>query len=163
MDNSRYEYAGLLLAETREDLGRADTKVSVLLSTAGIIASIVTGAIAAGHWRPTQLALWAQVIWWCGVGVASVGIVALASAIAPRIRHPEDKSALRYFAHAAQFESLEDLMDALKAVDDQTGSLTGSQLWLLSKILVRKYVLIRFALISFGAAALMLIAAAAGG
>lgn len=163
MESTNLDYARLLLDETREDLGRADSKVSVLLSTAGIIASIVAGAIAAGRWRPTGLALWAQVVWWVGVAVASLGVVALSSALFPRIGHPEDKSALRYFGHVAQFESLEEFLGALNKISDQAVVRIASQLWLISKILVRKYDLIRFALIAFGIAAVMLISAAAGG
>jgi hypothetical protein len=162
MGDSSQDYAQLLLNETREDLGRADAKVSVLLSSAGIISSIIVGAIAAGHWRPTQLALWVQVIWWLGVTVASAGIVALASALAPRVRHPDAKAALHYFGHAAQFDSFREFLDTLDEISGERAVRTASQLWLVSRILVRKYKLIRFALVSFGVAAVMLVAAATG-
>ena len=163
MKDSRLNYAEFLLQETREDLGVADTKIAVLLSTVGIIASIVAGGIAAGHWSPMRLVLWAEVIWWLGIAIASTGIVALASALAPRVRHPESKFALSYFGHAAQFDSFEEFLDTLDQVSGQTKTMTASQLWLVSKILVRKYSYIRFALMTFGVGAVLLITAAAAG
>jgi len=95
--------------------------------------------------------------------MASAGFVALAMALAPRTRHPEDKSTVRYFGHAAQFDSIEEFDHALGEAKDDGASRTVSQLWLLSRVLVRKYELIRFSLVSFGLAAVLLIVAATGG
>ena len=120
MSDSRDAYMQLLLDEAREELSRADAKVSVLLSTAGIIAGIVAGAIAAGRWRPTSLELAAQIAWWVGVAIAMAGAVALAIALAPRISHPENKYAMRYFGLVAQFGSLKEFLDALNAINEPT-------------------------------------------
>jgi hypothetical protein len=48
------EYARLLLAEAREELGRADQKASLLLAAASVaIAAIVTGLVGSG-WKPSD-------------------------------------------------------------------------------------------------------------
>lgn len=160
MNDSRDAYMRLLLDEAREELSRADAKVSVLLSTAGIIAGIVAGAIAAGQWRPTSLALAAQIVWWIGVAIAMAGVVALAIALAPRISHPEDKHAMRYFGHVAQFDSLKEFVDALNAINEPTIERIETQLWLISRIVVHKYMLIRYGLVAFGVAGVILIVGA---
>jgi hypothetical protein len=85
-------------------------------------------------------------------------------ALAPRISHPEDKDAMRYFGHVAQFDSLKEFTDALNTISGATAvERIETQLWLISKIVVHKYVLIRYGFVAFGVASVMLIAGAALG
>ena len=164
MSDPRGDYIRLLLGEAREELSKADAKVSTLLATVGIIAGIVAGAIAAGNWKPNNLSIWAQIVWWVGVAIAMAGVVALAIALAPRISHPEDRYAIHYFGHVAQFDSLKEFADALNAISRTTAAeRIETQLWLVSRIVVHKYILIRYGFLAFGVASVMLIAGAALG
>jgi hypothetical protein len=102
-------------------------------------------------------------MWWVGVAAAFAGIIALASALAPRVRSAEGKAAVHYFGHAAQFNNPYELSDALNRVTSETLDRTVSQLWIVSRIVILKYKRIRFALIAFAVAALLLIVAASVG
>ncbi len=163
MSDRHLEYVELLLRETREELTKADNKVSVLLGTAGVAASILIGASAAGHRVPAHLSTWATPLWWLGVSAGLAGIVALASTLAPHIGHAEGKSAIRYFGHAAQFGSPAELLHALDTVNDPRLDRAVDQLWANSRLVVRKYRRVRFALMAFGVAAPLLIIAAGAG
>lgn len=110
MNDHRSAYAQALLVEAREELGRADAKISDLLATVGLAASIVAAAVAAGSWSPALLATWAQATWWLGISIAAAGTATLGNTLAPRVRHPEGHLALRYFGHAAQFRSASGLL-----------------------------------------------------
>jgi hypothetical protein len=157
-------YAKVLLDEARGELARADGKVSVLLASVSVAASVVAGAIVAGHWSAGHLALWAQALWWLGVGLAGAGIVSLASALAPRVRHHADNPALlRYFGHAAMFGSPELLLDAMANVADHTTARTVDQLWVISRLVITKYRRIRVALVALELSGLFMILAASAG
>jgi Family of unknown function (DUF5706) len=161
VSDPRVDYARTLLTEAREELGRADGKVSILLATVSVAASIVTGAIVAAHWNPDHLDVWARVLWWLGTAIAGFGIVVLASALAPRVRHhADDPVLLRYFGHAAGFGSPELLLVAVAKVADQQAARTADQLWVISRLVVIKYSRIRIALAAFAVASLLIIASA---
>lgn len=80
------ELSRRLLVEAREELLRADTKASLLLATAMIVAAAVLAAMLAGDWRPSSLTPWAQLIWWAAFAVGTGGLVALGIAVYPRTR-----------------------------------------------------------------------------
>jgi hypothetical protein len=160
VNDPRANYTQVLLSEAREELGRADGKVSVLLATVGVAA----GAIVASHWSPAHLVAWAQAIWWLGVAVTVAGILVLASALAPRTRHPDDNpEPLRYFGHAAKFGSPGELLSAISKVSDQMTHRAADQLWVVSRLVILKYARIRLALVAFAVGATLLIVAASGG
>lgn len=164
MSDPRTGYTQVLLSEAREELGRADGKVSVLLATVGVAASVVAGAIVAGRWSPAHLVIWAQALWWLGVAATAVGIAALASALVPRTRHPEDNQELvRYFGHATKFGSPSELLDAIGKVSDQVAQRAADQLWVVSRLVTLKYARIRLALAAFAIGATLLIVAASAG
>jgi hypothetical protein len=163
MTDQRQEYAQVLLSETREELNRADAKVSVLLATTAVAASIIAGAIATGRWTPTHLATWAQVIWWLGVSIATAGFVTLARALVPRVHVSDDQFPLGYFGHVARLQSTDELSKCLSEVSGQRLERTVSQLWVVSRIVAGKYHNIRLALHLFGIAAVLLVIAAGAG
>ncbi|HEV3287862.1 MAG TPA: Pycsar system effector family protein, partial [Streptosporangiaceae bacterium] len=147
-------YAEILLDEAREELGRADNKISVLLASAGLASSIVAAAIAAGRWRPVALPAWPQVIWWTGAAAAMMGIVTLAAALTPRMNHVGPASTMRYFGHAAQLTSAAEVLEVLGRVSDHLLERIADQLLIISRLVVLKYALIRLALVLFGVALL---------
>jgi hypothetical protein len=163
LDDLRSEYVESLLRDSREELTRADSKATVLLGTAGVGASIIAGDIAAGHWTPADLALWAQVFWWLGVCAAAAGLVSLTYALAPRLYDSAEKQNLRHFGHIAQYESPSELLEPLDNASSDIFIARVSQLWAIGKIVTRKYALIRMALQLFAVSILLLIVARLAG
>lgn len=156
MDDPRVRYAEILLDEAREELDRADNKISVLLASAGLASSIVAAAIVAGKWRPAVLPAWPQVIWWTGAAAALIGIITLAAALTPRMNHVEPASTMRYFGHAAKLASAAEVLEILGRVSDHLLERIADQLLIISRLVVLKYTLIRLALVLFGVALLLL-------
>jgi hypothetical protein len=159
MTDSALRQAQVLLSETRDELNKADSKVSVLLATSGVMASVLAGSGLVAHGRLTHLPIWAQILWWLGVLAGTSGIVALATALMPRMRHHEEPFNVRYFGHAATFSSPAELSTALQQTQGQEADRAIDQLWVTSRIVVRKYVRIRYALIAYGAAVSLIVAA----
>lgn len=162
MTEANLEHAQLLLKETREELGKADAKVSILLATSGVAASIAFGSVAAGHRIPSHLALWAETLWWIGVSASLVGIAILGTTLVPHISHQEGKSAVRYFGHVSEFSSPAELMEALQCANDPRLERTVDQLWVVSRLVIQKYRRIRYALFAFALAIISILIAAAG-
>lgn len=163
MDDLRSEYVQSLLRDSREELTRADSKVTVLLGTAGVAASIIAGGIAAGHWTPANLTFWAQAFWWLGICTAAAGFVSLTYALSPRLYDSDEKKNLRHFGHVAQHASLGELVDSLNNASNDIIITRVSQLWFISRIVTRKYTLIKIALQLFAASVALLIVARLAG
>jgi hypothetical protein len=163
LNDLRFEYVQSLLRDSREELTRADSKVTVLLGTAGVGASIIAGDIAAGHWTPTSLASWAQALWWLGMCAATAGFAALTYALAPRLYDSGEKKNLRHFGHIAQYTSVSDLVGSLDNASSDIFSARVSQLWSISHIVARKYALIRVTLQLFATSIALLIVARLAG
>ena len=159
MTDSILRQAQVLLSETRDELNKADSKTSVLLATSGVIVSVLAGSGLVANGRLEHLPVWAQILWWLGVLAGTSGIVSLATALMPRVQHHEDPSNVRYFGHAAAFSSPVELRTALQEAQDMEADRAIDQLWVTSKIVVRKYTRIRYALIAYGAAISLIVAA----
>ncbi len=148
---AREKLVKMLLQDTREELGRADGKAATLMSASGVVVSVLLAGAIAGKWNPTALGYW-QWLWWPGAAVGIAGIVAFAAAVWPRVRHKEPKDALNYFGHVAQYKTVQDLEAALdKKVCSSKDRMTD-QLLTVSKIVRRKYRLIRVGLSLLGIA-----------
>jgi hypothetical protein len=76
--------ASQLLAQTREELDRADGKASILLAGTGVAVGAIVGAILSGDWTPSRLRPPAELIWWLGVACTAISIIRLAQAVYPR-------------------------------------------------------------------------------
>ena len=90
-----------LLAEAREELNRADNKASMLFALFGIGFGAVLAGIIAGDWKPSGLAVGAEVVWWLGAGAAVAALVALGAAVWPRLESDYALGRVTYFAHVA--------------------------------------------------------------
>ena len=77
-------YAGELLAETREEIVRADTKAAILFTAFGIVVAAVLAGLIAGNWGPDELDRGAAVVFWVGSGSALVSFLALGYALKRR-------------------------------------------------------------------------------
>lgn len=143
-----------LHVETREELARADSKATTLLSVTGlIIGALLAGAIA-GNWTPERLDNAAEWAFWVGLVAIIAAELSLCLAVLPRVRHEKSKESLRYFGHVVQFESRVELATALAAADDEADRQID-QVFKLAEIVDRKYRYVWFGLAgSFGGALL---------
>lgn len=144
-----------ILAESRQELARADGKASILLATASLIAGVVLAAILAGDWGPSHLSQCAQVAWWAGTLSGGVGIVALATAVYPRTRYRGQRppSVIAYFGDVAATPARE-LEDRLRATASSSDALID-QLKAVAWVVDRKYLGIQAAIWSFALSALL--------
>jgi hypothetical protein len=161
LDKPARALAITLLAETREELNRADNKASILLATSGIGISAMLAAVFAGSWHPLSLAVPYRSIWLVGAAFAGGGIVSLCAAVYPRVKNTNSTSA-SYFGDIAT-KTVDELRTALNATAENGEERTLNQLHVLSRIVARKYRLIRVGLLSFGTAAALCVFAALAG
>lgn len=135
-----------MLAEARADIGYADHKASMVLAALGIGFSALLGGLFASDWRPTKLRSWGEVSWWFGAASALASVILAGLAVWPRIGSRTPSDDVYYWGDVSQFASVDDLASHLneKPVDDI--SRTRNQLWVISGIVMRKYVMIRRAM-----------------
>lgn len=152
-----------LLHETREELDRADRKAQILFAAAGVAVSVVLAGITAGDWTPLRLTPWALLTWSVGAGLVIVGLILLGVSIFPRIVHHDRERKVAYFGHVASYPSVDAVRAAMKTTAEQPDDRTLDQLWVVSRIVVRKYRLIRWALSLLGAGFALGLVGAVGG
>ncbi|MFI6899698.1 Pycsar system effector family protein [Nonomuraea sp. NPDC050394] len=131
-----------LLAEAREELNRADTKAQVLLGVAGLGIGAVAGGLLAGSWSPLKLHVGLQWLWWVGAVCALGALCCLAGAVYPRIT--KRALGIGYFGDLGRYGSAAEIADALRS--RISGDLTelADQIFAVSVIVIRKYLLIRW-------------------
>ena len=153
--DAQKELAEGLLQETREELGRADSKAATLMSASGVMISVLLAGVIAGKWSPTELGS-LQWLWWPGAAAGTIGVVSFAAAVWPRVSHKGPKGMLAYFGHVAQYKKVENLEAALdNKVASQPVERTVDQLHIVSKIVRRKYWLIRGGMVLLAIALLL--------
>lgn len=137
-DEDVVAYTDRLLTETREEITRADQKASTLLTAVGVAVTLLIGLLT-GHWSPTRLHAGIAWLWWLGAVALVVAIVALGSAVMPRIGHKGDPSTVTFFGHVNQLTDRARLKEHLRrsAADPLERGL--DQLVVLSRIAQRKY------------------------
>jgi hypothetical protein len=144
VDSVPEEMADALLTETREELGRADSKAATLMSASGVVVSVLLAGAIAGQWTPLQLGWW-QLLWWPGAVTGAAGVIAFAYAVWPRVTHEDPEQKLAYFGHVANYDKVEDLRAALKNKDSTPAmDRTLDQLIVVSKIVTAKYYWVRW-------------------
>ncbi len=103
-----------LLAETREELHRADGKAAMLFAIFGISFGAVLAGLIAGDWSPRDLAAGAQVVWWLGAVAAVAALVALSAAVWPRLDSNHASGRVTYFAHVTGYRTRVALREAIE-------------------------------------------------
>ncbi len=156
-EDSHARLALRILAESREELARADGKASILLAATSLIAGVVLTAILSGDWRPSDLVVCAQLGWWGGAVSGGVGIVALATAVYPRTKYrgARPPSVIAYFGDVAitPVDKLEDRLRETVANNDAVIDQMKAIAWVVD----RKYLGIQVALWAFAACATLCI------
>ncbi|MDI3385775.1 DUF5706 domain-containing protein [Streptomyces sp. B-S-A8] len=154
-----------MLADLRAEIGRADSKASVLVAALGLTVGVFSGRLAGSDWSPRELSLLGALLWWPGVLALALALLAMLLAVLPRYRRGSwtPGNPLTYFGDIQRAVQAGKLADAL---DDTTRAPTAALLSALadtSRIAVRKHHWIRTGLISFcGGTALVPIALLVG-
>lgn len=143
----------VLHKETREELDKADGKATTLTSIVGLILGIFLAGAVAGGFSPKRFSYSLDWLFWIGLGLALAAETALCAAIFPRIKPRTPKELLRYFVHVAEFKTKESFRSALPHVDTEYDRL-ADQVYDLSRVVVRKYSLIRLGIFTLAAGAL---------
>lgn len=146
-----------MLVEARAEVALADTKASILLAALGLGFSALFGGLIAGDWDPSVLHGSRSIFWWTGALFAIGSVAVSAAAIWPRYSNsPGLHDEIYYWGHVAQYDTLAEFTDAVKDSDLTPAMRTRHQLWHLSRLVARKYLLVRIALILSGIAGVTL-------
>jgi MFS family permease len=137
-------YLADLLAETREELTRADSKAGLLLAASGVVIAALLAGLFGSQWTPSDLNANVEWLWWLGVASAAFGVFSIAAAVYPRIRrhrtvHPGVPS---YYGDVASYDNIDEFRSAIENVPRSKERLID-QVFVLSNIVQRKYVLLR--------------------
>ncbi|MGW5420954.1 Pycsar system effector family protein [Streptomyces sp. NPDC003943] len=149
-----------LLGELRQEAARADTKGSVLVAAQGMAAAALVGVLAARGWRPYDLSVLAQVMWWTGVASFLVSLVSVLMAVVPRYRTVDWQpgSPLTHFAdiRGAARHGVAVLEEALRATERAPGTAVLASLTENSRIVSLKYGWLRAGMAGFTVALVLL-------
>jgi hypothetical protein len=159
LDDSGTALTRQLLAETREELNRADGKAAMLFAIFGIGFGAVLAGIIAGDWKPADLPAGAEVIWWLGAITAVAALVAVSAAVWPRLDSDHASGRVTYFAHVVGYRSRDALREAIERQASNDGDRPLEQLQAISGIVMTKYRLVRAGLVVYGIGAVACAAA----
>lgn len=154
----------VMLAEARSEVATADHKASMVLVALGVGFGAVLGGLLAGDWEPSDLDGAGEFLWWIGAVIALTSVVCAAAAVWPRYSKDDVSGGIFYWGHVATFSSLTGLTAALDHESPPTMDRTRHQLFALSKIVNKKYNLVRTAMcLAAGACLFFLLSSLVGG
>jgi hypothetical protein len=142
--NINSSYLTDLLKDAREELGRADSKAALLLAATGVAVGALLAGLLGGQWTPLHLDERVEWIWWLGVASAAAGIFSIAAAVYPRIRRRGAPSpgTPTYYGDVAKYSDIDEFRRAVGQATNSQERLID-QIFLVSKIVQHKYVLLR--------------------
>ena len=141
-----------MLSEALAEVAIADTKASILLAALGIGFGSVFGGFLEGDWDPSLLGRAASVVWWLGAVLALCSVGTAAYSLWPRYRRNRRPAEVYYWGHVTGFENFQAFVSNLEASTITAKERVQHQLWHVSKVVNRKYTLIRVALLLAGVA-----------
>jgi hypothetical protein len=143
-----------------------------------VVFSVLVGSGVQGRWNPHSLHDHpvTEYMFWAGVILGGVGLVLVAWALLPRTKHLGDRSQLAYFGHVTLYRekglairketrranvkmSKQKLAEAIRVASLGSFERTVDQVWVVSHIAHRKYLRIRYCLLSYGVAAALCVSA----
>lgn len=142
----------IMLADTREDLAKADHKASLVLAALGVGVGAALGGLLAGDWKPTDLKALGEIVWWVGAVLLAGALLFSGRAVWPRYDAGDASAGIYYWAHVATFKSLASLSAALDATPPKRDERTRNELWLLSRVVKTKYECVRWSIALAGLA-----------
>lgn len=131
-----------LLAETRDEINRADSKANLLLTGAGLAVAAIVAGVISGELNPIDARGVVQTLSVLSATALGVGLVAVGAAVFPRLGSPVAGCA-RYFMEIAALDDIDSLESALNIGTSEPHIRRMQQLLVLSKAVRRKYRLIR--------------------
>lgn len=152
-----------MLQEARAEVALADHKASMVMTALGIAFAAILGGLLAGDWKPSNYDASGECLWWMAAAVAVGAVTSAASAVWPRYTAVDVSTGIFYWGHVATFQTLEDLCDALDDQPNREGDRTRHQLHKLSKIVHRKYNLVRAAMVLASASGVLFFVASLTG
>ncbi|MDE8647600.1 DUF5706 domain-containing protein [Rhodococcus qingshengii] len=152
-----------MLAEARAEVAQADHKASLVLTVLGIGFGAILGGILAGSWKPDQYHAPGELIWWLGALAALASVLCAASAVWPRYSSHDASEGIFYWGHVATYDKHSEFVTALDNSPPADTDRTRHQLYRLSRIVARKYNLVRWAMSLAGTAGVLFAAAALTG
>lgn len=153
-----------MLAEARAEVVQADHKATLVLTALGVGGGALLGGVIAGDWEPSDYQAPGEAIWWVGAVAAALAITAAASAVWPRWPREKNSTDIFYWGHVARYRTVADLTNALNNQAAPNGNeRSRHQLHHLSRIVRRKYSLVRAAMTLVAVAAVLFIFAAITG
>jgi hypothetical protein len=141
-----------LLSEMREEIGRADTKASILIGAVGMCSGLLAARAAA----PTGVV--SGILWWCGAGAWVVAICFLLLAATPRYRRSTWKQdePLSYFLDIRRAARAGHLAEAVRSTETEPLAALTVALANTSDIVTAKHRCIRAGLAFFACGCLLL-------
>jgi hypothetical protein len=141
-----------LLSETRDELVRADSKAFAFFSLFGVVTAVLLSQIVRGNWNPTELDAAAAAVFWMGFLLIFFAVGCLGGAVWPRVggnaTSPGGARA-SYFGDLRKDWTVAELKEALVRTAGDGLDLKLAKLLSLSRIVRRKFLLIRWALVLF--------------
>jgi uncharacterized MAPEG superfamily protein len=147
------EYTRQLLKETREEIVRADTKITTLFASYGVVVVAVLAGIIGGDWKPADLADGATEVFIGGAAFAAVAFSALIVGLWPKTTHKHETGPANYFGDVLAYKNKPD--DQLKTALElgaRSNNRERKQLVIVSGIVQRKYTAVQVAIVTFAIA-----------
>ena len=152
-------WAQSLLEVARFELARADDKASTLFRFYGVVAALSIGLLAGRGWSPSELDAVAQVLFWSGCCMLLASGLFLGMTLYPRNIRGTPARRLLYFGHVIAYDSVAELSQALRSVEEDSEHRLVEQLLGVSRLVHVKYALTRKALVALGLGTALCIAA----
>ena len=156
-DEETLEHVNGILSETRDELARAEGKAALLLAAIGVASGALLAALMGDKWSPFDLRNCIEWAWWIGAVCLVASAAHLAWVVFPRTKaeKPGDQ-APSYFADFAGYKTPKALGEALRYRNrSEAYDRATQQLHVVSKIVLRKYELVKRAIVLLGIAAVL--------
>ena len=144
-----------LLDRARAETTQAENKAAILL--AGVLAVVggISAAIGGGKWAVVRQPWYVATPFWAAAAATAAALTCLASVIYPRGRARKSGrlTEVAYFGDVVALDSPAELHSLLSQPDVQLSGIWIDQVWQMSRIVSRKYRLVRWAVWLLGTAA----------
>ncbi|MEC3895870.1 MULTISPECIES: Pycsar system effector family protein [Nocardiopsis] len=149
------DHVSALLADSREELVRADQKAAILLAAGGVLVGALLASLLPGEAPPEELGALTRALWWVGTAITLLGVACFGCAVFPRVHNTGGRSeVVGYYGDVASYRDDATLRRALEASAAREPDRLVSQLREVARIVVYKYRLLRAGIVLFGVAVL---------
>lgn len=136
----------VMLAETREEISRADNKAATLLAACGIGAGALLAGFIAGTWSPNDLHNEIEWLWWIGLASAAFAVLRLGLCITPIVANKQSSTRVDYYGDVNGYPTAEALAEALAGAPGDLYQRNVRQLHVTALIVRNKYSHLRWSM-----------------